>query len=168
MKKIAVIYDQPPGVFVYRLYNARRRLLYVGVTSNWQLRQASHRNTKPWWGDVVKARLTHTPSRKDALLLEKKLIRDERPLHNRKAGFDPREWAKRPVPKSAPAGTRVRRADQDDEESIRHGTASVIEFRRATRHWGPHFLVRVDSSGLSKCWSKKMIYLATGKTQPPS
>lgn len=39
--------------YVYRLYDSMGRLLYVGCTAHLRDRQAAHRRSKSWWGQVA-------------------------------------------------------------------------------------------------------------------
>ena len=38
---------------VYRLYDAERNLLYVGMTSNLKRRLQHHSSQREWWPDVA-------------------------------------------------------------------------------------------------------------------
>lgn len=67
---------------IYRLYDADDLLLYVGVSLTVAQRLGSHRQTKAWWGDVVRITVEHAATRTEALELEADLIRDLKPLHN--------------------------------------------------------------------------------------
>lgn len=68
--------------FVYRLFDASDRLLYVGVSSNLGTRFKAHAKDKNWWPDVVRFSLVQHADRVEALAAELAAIRSERPLHN--------------------------------------------------------------------------------------
>lgn len=72
----------PNPTTVYRLYDAARVLLYVGIGGNPGRRFQQHRGNKTWWGDVASATLEHHPTREAALNAEADAIRDENPRHN--------------------------------------------------------------------------------------
>jgi predicted GIY-YIG superfamily endonuclease len=73
--------DPRPHV-LYRMYDAARRLLYVGITMNVPARMADHRGEKPWWSEISTIELQHFTTRKEVELAEKKAIRTERPAFN--------------------------------------------------------------------------------------
>lgn len=67
---------------LYRLYDERMRLLYVGIAGNPGRRFEQHAGDKPWWGDVAHVRTEHFDTRGDAERAEREAIRDEHPLYN--------------------------------------------------------------------------------------
>lgn len=67
---------------VYRFYDAKGRLLYVGLTSRGMTRWMEHADSQPWWAEVAAIRVVHFPTREDGEVEEARAIRDERPLHN--------------------------------------------------------------------------------------
>lgn len=67
---------------LYRLYDITGRLLYVGITSDWNRRRSQHAADKEWWTRVSQIALAELPSRKDALNAERIAIRTERPAYN--------------------------------------------------------------------------------------
>jgi hypothetical protein len=68
---------------LYRFYNADRQLLYIGVTTRFPTtRWDGHRETKPWWSDVVTASLEHFDTKEEMLATEILAIHIEQPLHN--------------------------------------------------------------------------------------
>lgn len=77
----------PDPTFVYRLFNADRQLLYVGVTceKNLNVRMSQHRRARPWWDSVDPMRTTidKYPDRRSAEWAEREAIVFERPTHNR-------------------------------------------------------------------------------------
>lgn len=68
---------------VYRIYDANRQLLYVGLTANAEARFKSHRLMQDWWPDVRTIEVEHFEGRAAAEEAERATIRAERPLHNR-------------------------------------------------------------------------------------
>ena len=70
--------------YVYRCYDARGRLLYVGCTYNPQARLRQHRaDKKQWIRDVARTRFTVWPDRRKALEMERLAIETEHPIFNR-------------------------------------------------------------------------------------
>jgi len=72
--------------YVYRLYDARGRLLYIGKTFNVGIRllwgPCAHAGTKEWWPEVAYANVSVYLSDADALAAEAHAIRRERPSMN--------------------------------------------------------------------------------------
>lgn len=71
---------------VYRLYGSDGLLLYVGITADLATRFGAHQRTKPWWPDVVEARIDRYPDRGGALAVEHHVITYDAPMHNRAPG----------------------------------------------------------------------------------
>jgi hypothetical protein len=77
---------------LYRCYDARMELLYVGETNNWERRMREHRRRSPWWQYAVEdsehiVREWHFgPTAKDAeksaTVAQTHAIKTEHPLHN--------------------------------------------------------------------------------------
>jgi excinuclease UvrABC nuclease subunit len=83
---------------VYRLYDRRRRLLYVGITNSLKHRFAQHASDKPWWREVSSRTVRWHGTRREALEAEWRAIKTEAPIHNVQHNDNYRR------------GTRVRRA----------------------------------------------------------
>lgn len=66
---------------VYRLYDAKDRLVYVGVTDSPGARWGHH-SRRDWWPTVVRYTLTWHERRLAALREEAQAIRTEKPLEN--------------------------------------------------------------------------------------
>lgn len=73
---------EPRPHVLYRMYDAARRLLYVGITMNVAGRMAEHRGEKHWWSDIATIELQHFTSRKAVERAEREAIRAERPAFN--------------------------------------------------------------------------------------
>jgi predicted GIY-YIG superfamily endonuclease len=73
--------DEPPTA-LYRLYNSKRKLLYVGITGNLKARLAAHADTKLWWPEVSRKTVEWHLTREGAAVAELKAIQAERPIHN--------------------------------------------------------------------------------------
>lgn len=67
---------------VYRLYDYRDELLYVGVTGNLPHRMAVHKNKSSWYGEVRRTETTTCPDKAAAYALEAHAIQTENPRHN--------------------------------------------------------------------------------------
>ena len=86
---------------LYRMYDVSRRLLYVGITANFDSRMDSHRGLKPWWQDVATIEVQHFTSRTAVERAERNAIQTERPAFN--VTHAPRELRPpRPAPPPAP------------------------------------------------------------------
>lgn len=72
------------GPFVYRLYDADSRLLYIGSAKCRLSRFQGHRNTSPWWPEVARKELTDQPDIETARRAEAAAIKAERPVHNKR------------------------------------------------------------------------------------
>lgn len=69
--------------YVYRLYDAADRLLYVGMTCDPGQRLREHKRSQPWWGEVHRHTLQETATRADAFFVEAGAILTEKPAYNR-------------------------------------------------------------------------------------
>lgn len=67
---------------LYRFWNAKDQLLYVGITVNPGSRWQTHERDKAWWADVARVTVEHFPDRTSVEAAEREAIRTERPLHN--------------------------------------------------------------------------------------
>ncbi|MDQ6721875.1 MAG: GIY-YIG nuclease family protein [Candidatus Dormibacteraeota bacterium] len=66
---------------LYRFYDRRGDLLYVGISLGFLIRWGQHRD-KEWWHQIARSTLQHFPSRELALAAESLAIRDEHPRFN--------------------------------------------------------------------------------------
>lgn len=73
--------DMTPRKWVYRLWDADGKCLYVGQHHGWHpsLRISQHRS-KPWWPDVTRADYYEVTGYLDAA--ERKEIKAQQPVHN--------------------------------------------------------------------------------------
>ncbi len=85
---------QPPH-YLYRLFDERDRLLYVGESWSAPSRAKQHRSGQQWWDQVRRMTVEVYSSRETALAAEAEAIRTEKPRYNR-AGV-----VKRPAKKLA-------------------------------------------------------------------
>ncbi|MEU9323230.1 GIY-YIG nuclease family protein [Streptomyces canus] len=69
---------------VYRLYDARESLLYVGITRNIKERWQSHELIQRWWHLVARRDVSWLASRDAALEAEARAVENEGPLYNAK------------------------------------------------------------------------------------
>ena len=67
---------------VYEWYDAGDHLLYIGISENVMRRSGEHEQNKQWWDQVTKAKVTHYPTREEAIEVERILIRHLQPLFN--------------------------------------------------------------------------------------
>jgi hypothetical protein len=68
--------------YVYRMFDEKRRLLYVGTGLSALARAGHHRRHKAWFDDVRRITITPYPSPMEAARAEVEAIGRERPLHN--------------------------------------------------------------------------------------
>lgn len=73
---------------LYRYYDGKGILLYVGITSRGMSRNVEHSNVQPWWPYVAKQDVQHFKTRRDALIAEKSLIKRHRPPFNKQHNPD--------------------------------------------------------------------------------
>lgn len=67
---------------VYRFFNAKGKLLYVGMTADLPARMRQHAKDKSWWGEVAKTTSEVHPTEKAAAVAEATAIVAEKPLYN--------------------------------------------------------------------------------------
>lgn len=67
---------------LYRYFDGADELVYVGISNDPGTRLGQHRLDKPWWDDVVTAKIQRYPDRASALAAERIAIRDEHPRYN--------------------------------------------------------------------------------------
>lgn len=68
--------------FLYRFYDVRSRLLYVGITQNLDWRLTNHADKKEWFQSVHRVTIKLYGSGDEARRAERDAIRNEGPLHN--------------------------------------------------------------------------------------
>ena len=106
---------------VYRLYDVGDRLLYIGITTDPQIRWQAH-SGRSWWPEVARKEVRWFDKRAEAEAVETAAIKAERPLHNRAhADYHP------------PLGTSVRElrsnfADVINDAAV-HGKVTFITSR---------------------------------------
>jgi len=81
--------SRKPSVFglagltqLYRHYDARKRLLYVGISLSAVSRLSQHKD-KTWFTEIARVTVENFPSREMALSAEAAAIKAERPLYNK-------------------------------------------------------------------------------------
>lgn len=75
----------PQRAALYRFFDARDRLLYIGITEILDTRLASHRRRSPWRSEIARHTVEWHSSRRAASDAEVAAIRTERPIHNDKS-----------------------------------------------------------------------------------
>lgn len=70
------------ATFLYRFYDAKDELLYVGITDNLIERTFSHARASTWMEFAVRSTIERHAKRRDAEEAEVAAIRGERPLFN--------------------------------------------------------------------------------------
>lgn len=79
--------DRPTGL--YRLFDKKGRLLYVGIGYDPKLRWARHAALTKWWKSVAAKRVEWFPTRRQAERAEIVAIQDEGPIYNKKDSLVP-------------------------------------------------------------------------------
>ncbi|MGW1154529.1 GIY-YIG nuclease family protein [Streptomyces rubiginosohelvolus] len=69
---------------LYRLFDKKGRLLYVGIGYDPKVRWARHAALTRWWKDVSEKQVEWFPTRPEAERAERDAIRDETPIYNKK------------------------------------------------------------------------------------
>lgn len=67
---------------VYRVCDAKKRLLYVGLSKSPLRRAAQHAESKNWWMDVARIDVVWFATRAQAEVAERAAIESEHPMHN--------------------------------------------------------------------------------------
>lgn len=67
---------------LYRFYDDRATLLYVGITNNLPARLGEHARDKAWFYDVCRVDVTRYATRQEAADAERQAITTEGPRHN--------------------------------------------------------------------------------------
>lgn len=67
---------------VYRFYDTRGELLYVGISLAGVQRLGQHRSSKDWFVDVARTEFTHYPDYESAREAERVAIANESPRYN--------------------------------------------------------------------------------------
>ena len=73
----------PERTVLYRLFDARGELLYVGISGNVGRRLAQHDRTKDWAGRISHVAVEHHVTRSSAQAAERLAIRTEQPRFNK-------------------------------------------------------------------------------------
>lgn len=71
------------GHFLYRTFDAERRLLYVGISQRWQARLQRHSSTSPWYQYVEDLTVHYYRDRPSARAAELRALETEAPLWNK-------------------------------------------------------------------------------------
>ncbi|MEU8334716.1 GIY-YIG nuclease family protein [Micromonospora tulbaghiae] len=103
---------------LYRLFDADRRLLYIGITLNIGSRWKTHSGQKPDWSLVAHAEVEHLPTREAALAAERAAIQAEKPAWNVIHNRDPK-----PLKRLDPPRSRTL-------EDIRNGSPGLVALGR--------------------------------------
>ncbi len=76
---------------VYRLYDEKDTLLYVGVTVDLNGRTKAHRSQTPWWPEVARAETIAYAGRSLAYAARARAIEQEHPLKNQPLRRSPKQ-----------------------------------------------------------------------------
>ncbi|MFF7411587.1 GIY-YIG nuclease family protein [Streptomyces lydicus] len=70
---------------LYRFYDARRQLLYVGISQQMMVRWSAHRNRAKWWAQVAYVAVSFFPGDCpiSSATAERASIAHEKPPHNK-------------------------------------------------------------------------------------
>ncbi|MEU4296426.1 hypothetical protein [Kitasatospora aureofaciens] len=78
-----------PETALYRFFDSRKRLLYVGVSGQLRERWPQHRRKAPWWPAADFVSIEHWSTDVDALAAERAAIAVEQPLFNKRSARRP-------------------------------------------------------------------------------
>ncbi|WP_445520478.1 GIY-YIG nuclease family protein [Streptomyces sp. NEAU-174] len=78
----ARVSDDSVRTALYRIRNADGELLYVGISAKPPQRWGQHAADKDWWPEVAGLSIEWFDSKTEALAMEARAIRTERPRHN--------------------------------------------------------------------------------------
>jgi hypothetical protein len=67
---------------LYRFFDSRHHLLYVGISASAAARYAQHRSDKPWADEIATMSVESFATRHEAAMAEAKAIREELPRYN--------------------------------------------------------------------------------------
>lgn len=67
---------------LYRHFDAKGRLLYIGIAASVTARTIQHSQHSKWASEIDYIKIEHFPNRKDAMVAEAEAIRREKPMHN--------------------------------------------------------------------------------------
>lgn len=67
---------------LYRIWDADGALLYVGISTNPDMRMYKHKRHQPWWSEVDGVSYEWFPNRESAQGAERSAIHHENPTHN--------------------------------------------------------------------------------------
>lgn len=83
------------NTILYRYFDSKDQLLYVGITGDQLKRQSQHRRSSKWFDQIAFAKFQHFTSRAEAAAAEVTAIQEEKPLFNQhhvKTARDPIDW----------------------------------------------------------------------------
>ncbi|GAA2219177.1 hypothetical protein GCM10010400_76300 [Streptomyces aculeolatus] len=136
----------PERTALYRLYDAKNRLLYVGITTDPKQRWKQHAyfNGDTWWPSVASQTVEWFSDRNAAERAETRAIEGERPLNNRSkvpAGRPVAKWVKPDVEVEDDRGTplylRVAKAIKVDIQTGLYPAGSrFLSGRAVARRYG--------------------------------
>ncbi len=96
----------PPGFVAYLYSDEADHPIYVGYTSDLEVRRRLHRTQSWWWTPGLEVSYTPYPTEAEALAAEAALIRTLRPRHNKRLNNGPSSrLAKRGNPIEPPVDT---------------------------------------------------------------
>ncbi len=67
---------------LYRIWDAEGALLYVGISTNPDMRMYKHKRRQPWWAEVDSVSYEWFPNRESAQGAERSAIHHEHPVYN--------------------------------------------------------------------------------------
>lgn len=71
-------------ISLYRHFDAKGALLYIGISNNPMYRLKAHRTQSHWSDSIVRVEIEHFPCRPSALAAEAAAIKAEKPRHNQR------------------------------------------------------------------------------------
>ena len=124
---------------LYRHFDERENLLYVGVSLSTIQRLAQHRYHSHWFNSISKVTIEQFPSREEALEAERTAIQKEEPLHN--------------VALKNHYNSKMRITEDKREDSRVHLVNSVVEYQPIYSFEDAALLFEVGLSKIKEwCW----------------
>lgn len=68
--------------YLYRHFDAKGKLLYVGISLSATYRLSQHKQASPWFGEIARVEIEKCETRAQALEKERVAIVEEKPTHN--------------------------------------------------------------------------------------
>ncbi len=122
---------------LYRLFDQKHQLLYVGISASAIARLSQHMSEKPWAGEVAHVAVEHYETRQEAAAAERQANVEERPRYNvTHRRVDPETLPARALPRGVMWVCRGCQGPVADGDGYLHVSYKAIhEAETARRDW---------------------------------